>query len=304
MLLLNVKLTFLWSIFMSVNKFQSTSGSLEYSDSGLGQPVLAVHGAMGGYDQSEILAKTILPQNLRVIAVSRPGYLGTPLSSGATPEQQADRFVELLDYLGLAKVIVVAISGGGYSSIFFANRYPSRCKGLILCSSTGGPNDSKVPFSFSVFTFLSRFQFLVKFLQKQSEKNIEKALKRAIPQDDIRANFLQDEQSLALYKELSSGMFKDLHLRLAGTKNDIEVTKKLEYPLKSITVPTLIIHGTSDQVVPFEKHGKRLAEEIPNSNLYLAERGEHVTIFTHRQTVCQKVEQFLDSIFHPRKVGE
>ncbi len=289
---------------MSVKLFQSKSGPLEYSDNGVGQPVLAVHGAMGGYDQSEILAKTILPQGYRVIAVSRPGYLGTPLLNRTSPESQADLFAELLDHLEIDKVIVAAISGGGYSSIFSSNRYPSRCRGMILCSSTGGPNDSKVPFSFSIFTFLARFNFLVSFLQKQNNKNIEKTLKKAIPQDDIRTSFLQDENSFALYKELSNGMFNDLHLRLAGTKNDIEVTKELVYPLKDVIVPTLIIHGSSDQVVPFEKHGKRLKDEIPNSRLYLAERGEHVTIFTHRKSVCHEVEQFLAGVSEAMQEGE
>lgn len=59
--------------------FNSTFGPLEYSDTGSGEVILAIHGAMGGWDQSEILAKTVAPDGYRVIAVSRPGYLGTPL---------------------------------------------------------------------------------------------------------------------------------------------------------------------------------------------------------------------------------
>jgi pimeloyl-ACP methyl ester carboxylesterase len=40
-------------------------------------------------------------------------------------------------------------------------------------------------------------------------------------------------------------------------------------------------------------HGKRLAEKIPGAKLCLAEGGEHVTIFTHRDQVQEAVRQFL-----------
>lgn len=80
--------------------------------SGHGPAVLALHGAMGGYDQSAILAQALVPDGHRVIAVSRPGYLGTPPAVGTTPEGQADALAALLDALGLADAAVVAVSGG------------------------------------------------------------------------------------------------------------------------------------------------------------------------------------------------
>lgn len=64
---------------MSVTTFQSISDSVEYCYYGAGQSMRAGHGVTSGYDQSEILVKTVLHQNYRVIAVSCPGYLGTPL---------------------------------------------------------------------------------------------------------------------------------------------------------------------------------------------------------------------------------
>jgi len=42
---------------------------------------------------------------MRVIAVSRPGYLGTPLADGETPEAQADLYAALLDTLGIARAV-------------------------------------------------------------------------------------------------------------------------------------------------------------------------------------------------------
>jgi pimeloyl-ACP methyl ester carboxylesterase len=68
---------------------------------GEGPAVLALHGAMGGYDQGLILARTIGPPGYRFVSVSRPGYLGTPLCAGRTPEEQADLLAHLLDALGI-----------------------------------------------------------------------------------------------------------------------------------------------------------------------------------------------------------
>jgi pimeloyl-ACP methyl ester carboxylesterase len=65
-------------------------GPVEYAEVGAGPAVLCLHGAMGGYDQSLLLARSAGAPGFRYLAVSRPGYLGTPLSRGRTPEEQAD----------------------------------------------------------------------------------------------------------------------------------------------------------------------------------------------------------------------
>jgi pimeloyl-ACP methyl ester carboxylesterase len=45
---------------------------------------------------------------------------------------QADAFVQLLDHLGIDKVVVVGISAGAWSSLQFAVRHPDRCRALVL----------------------------------------------------------------------------------------------------------------------------------------------------------------------------
>ena len=79
---------------------QTSRGGVEITDTGEGPAVLTLHGAMGGHDQSELLAETIGPRGHRYVNVSRPGYLGTPLASGPSPEAQADLLAALLDALG------------------------------------------------------------------------------------------------------------------------------------------------------------------------------------------------------------
>ena len=66
-------------------------GRVECAVSGEGPAILLLHGAMGGCDQSLLLGRSALGNSgFRFIAVSRPGYLGTPLASGKAPEHQAD----------------------------------------------------------------------------------------------------------------------------------------------------------------------------------------------------------------------
>ena len=258
--------------------------------------ILTIHGAMGGYDQSDILGRTIGPEGYRYISISRPGYLKTPLKGREAPKDQADLIAALLDTLHINRVVVFAISGGGYSAIHFALRHSDRCTGLVLCSTTGGINDTPIPFSFTVLKFLARIPFIVKLMRRKIERDIEGTLKKSVSFPDILSRTTGDKETMALFKELSVGLMKDMHLRLPGTVHDIKVTQAHGYTLDRIRVPSLIIHGSHDPQVPFNEHGRKLAEEIPNARLYKAEKGEHVTIFTHRDEVKTAVADFLDEV--------
>lgn len=63
---------------------RTNSGPIEYTTVGDGYPVLVVHGAGGGYDQGLILAQ-FEGDDFRRIAISRFGYLRTPLPANASP---------------------------------------------------------------------------------------------------------------------------------------------------------------------------------------------------------------------------
>ena len=97
--------------------------------------MLAVHGAMGGYDQGVILARAIGAPGYRHVAVSRPGYLGAPLTAGQTPEEQADCCAAILDALGIVAAAVMAVSGGGPCARQFTLRHRARCRGLVLVAT-------------------------------------------------------------------------------------------------------------------------------------------------------------------------
>ena len=115
----------------------TSRGLIEYAttgDSG-GPAVLVIHGTPGGYDQGLITALRIGPERLRVIAPSRPGYLGTALNVGKTPRDQADAYADLLDALSIRRAAIVGLSGGGPSSLQFAAHHADRCAALVLISA-------------------------------------------------------------------------------------------------------------------------------------------------------------------------
>lgn len=111
---------------------KTSFGDLEYAAIGQGEPILVIHGAAGGFDQALDLTGSLAEQGYRLIAPSRFGYLRSTLPDRPTTAMQADAYVELLDHLGIAKVNVVSVSAGAWSSLQFAIRHPERVRALIL----------------------------------------------------------------------------------------------------------------------------------------------------------------------------
>jgi pimeloyl-ACP methyl ester carboxylesterase len=268
-------------------------GPVEYVAQGEGPAVLALHGAMGGYDQGLILAQTIGEAGYRFVAVSRPGYLGTPLTSGRTPEEQADLYADLLDELGTEKTAVMAVSGGGPSALQFALRHRDRCWGLVLVSTCGNKVETKVPFSFQLTKLLARWAWFVAAMRRRTERDPERSARRSITDSALRARTIQDPEAWPLFKALLMSTFDRMPLRLPGTDNDIAVTRTTAYPLEQIAVPVLVVHGTADRMVPFTQHAQPLVARIPGAELLAIDGGEHVSIFTHRDEVRARVTRFL-----------
>src|SRR6185436_7385370 len=82
---------------------ETPCGRIEYAAMGKGRPVLLVHGAGGGFDQSIYFGHALADRGFRIIAPSRFGYLRTPLPADASPAAQADAHACLLDALGISR---------------------------------------------------------------------------------------------------------------------------------------------------------------------------------------------------------
>jgi len=276
---------------MTPARIQTARGEVEYVE--LGEPgpvVVTLHGAMGGWDQSAILARAIVEPGFRVLALSRPGYLGTPSASGESPEAQADLYAAMLDALGVERAAVVAISGGGPSAIRFALRHAGRCASLVLVSTVGSPDVPRPPLAFHVMTWLARRRWFAARLERPQGPEVR--ARRAIPDANVRARTLADPVAGPLLRELLASTRHRMADRLTGTRLDIEASRR-NVALENVRVPTLVVHGTADRVVPFSRHGAELARRIPGAELLAVDGGDHVAIFTHREMIAPRVRAFL-----------
>lgn len=276
----------------------TAKGAIEHIDRGQGRAVLTLHGGMGGYDQSWLLARALLADlfDIRVVAVSRPGYLGTRLAVGETAEQQADAYAALLDVLKIDRVVVAAVSAGGPSALQFALRHPDRCAALILVSTATGKLDVRpeIKSRMRMMGLLARIPGVPLLLRRQVLRNPHAAAARAIRDQATRVRTLADPEAASLLKSLQAGVMTRLRARLPGTTNDTNRFEALpDFPFEKIAVPTLVIHGAADAVVPVA-HGRAAVSRIPGAEMVEIPGGEHFVLFTDRGPIRRATAVFLE----------
>src|SRR5262249_21779045 len=115
----------------------------EFAMAGTGPVILQIHGRASGYDQPLALSWDLHEAGFTVLTPSRPGYLRTPLTVGAIPEQAADALACLLDILGIDQVRLMGTSGGGPTALQFALRHPGRVRGLVLRRPSASATSSR-----------------------------------------------------------------------------------------------------------------------------------------------------------------
>jgi pimeloyl-ACP methyl ester carboxylesterase len=264
----------------------TAKGPVEYADRGQGAPVLCVHGGPGGCDQGLGLGELFQVNGFRIIAPSRPGYLGTPLATGSTPEEQAGAHAALLEALHIEKAAVIGASAGGPSSYLLAALYPEKVSALMeidsVCLSYKidvTPMQEKM-FLSRAGIWLTRFfldhfpEASVKsFLSTESTLNRQEIAERA-------KHIIQDEGKLAFLWFLMQTMSQRFDQRQAGVHNDLFQMAAIErLPLATVACPTLIMHGTADKDVP-PSHAEWAQAAIPGAELYWLPGGSHIGFWT------------------------
>lgn len=117
---------------------------MEFAERGEDGPVVVViHGSPGGYDQGLVYGRELLRRGCRILSLSRPGYLRTPLTTGAFYEEQADAIASLITSRGISACSVLGISEGSPCAMQLASRHPEIVTSLVLL---GPPGESPRPF--------------------------------------------------------------------------------------------------------------------------------------------------------------
>jgi 2-hydroxy-6-oxonona-2,4-dienedioate hydrolase len=273
---------------------QTPCGPIEYAVVGDGPPVLVVHGAGGGFDQGLDIARPLTERGFRVIAVSRFGYLRTPLPADASPAAQADAHACLLDALGLQRVAVFGASAGAPSSMQLALRHPQRIRALmLLVPATYVPRPGGAPSVTSprgmtrLMDIGLRSDFLFWAMARLARATMIRAILGTPP---------VLEQGVSLAEQARLQMMLDhiqpISQRRVGLLNEAVVVPSLQrYALERINVPTLTISFADDLYGTYDG-ARYTAEQIRGARFIGYPTGGHMGV-GHQQDVFNEITRFL-----------
>jgi pimeloyl-ACP methyl ester carboxylesterase len=261
---------------------ETALGTVEYVDVGAGDPVLFVHGSPGGADQGELMTRFLVAAGRRVVAPSRPGYLGTPLSdANATPAAQAALHVALLDALGIDRVSVMCWSGGGPSTYLLAGGHPDRVASIAALAAVSGP-----------FTFEGGIDDkllagrLGPWLMREMARHSGRSLVRStlaeegdLSKDELK-ELVEQVWDDPTRREFVLALSATVAGRKVGLANDHRQFPQIgDLALGDVQAPVLLVHGTADADVGPE-HSDRALAALPEAELLSVDGGTHLATWT------------------------
>jgi len=272
----------------------SRFGDLEFAIAGTGKPLLMIHGAGGGYDQSLFFAQRLVEAGYQVIAPSRFGYLGSALPADASSENQADAFVDLLDHLQIANLPVIGGSAGALSAVQLAIRHPERVTALIPVVPIGyyeGYDSEAVtpPLLQMAMVTVLRSDFLFWLALTVSPDAVTGSVLATDPELVHSASTDEQARIAAVRREILP-----VSERARGIVNDTDLSTH-PYPvaLEAITAPTLIISSEDDKFGTAAV-ARELAAGITGTQLLIFPEGGHVYV-GHDAELFAAITAFLAS---------
>lgn len=273
---------------LKVGSENSAPVELYYEDYGSGSPVVLIHGWPLSGRSWENQVPALVSAGHRVMTYDRRGFGASSQPwTGYDYDTLASDLNELLTSLDLRDVTLVGFSMGGDEIARYIGNY-------------GTDRVSKAVLASAVPPFLYK-----------SDDNPDGGLDDATIQqfkDGVRGDriafldgFTQSFFTAGERSDLVSEPNRLYHRDIAafaspkGTLECIEAFGRTDFrdDLSKFDVPTLIIHGDSDGIVPFEVSGKRSHEAIPGSSLALIEDAPHGLNATHAEQFNRALLDFL-----------
>ena len=260
-----------------------------YKDWGSGQPILFSHGWPLSADMWDAQMLFFASRGYRAIAFDRRGFgRSSQPWNGYDYDTFADDIAGLVEHLDLQNVVLAGFSmGGGDIVRYIARKGTSRIAKLALVSAVtpifGKADDHPSGVDLSVFA------------------GIRAGLAADRPQflDDFSTLFYGTNRPGA---KVSQGVFKQtliiaLQASIKGTIDCVTAFSETDFrpDMAAIDVPTLVIHGDDDQVVPFETTGKLAAAMIRGATLKVYAGAPHATAQTHADQLNEDLLAFIQS---------
>jgi 2-hydroxy-6-oxonona-2,4-dienedioate hydrolase len=270
-------------------------GPIEYQEAGAGSPLLMVHGSGGGHDQGLVFAGALAQQGIRVIAMSRFGYLRTPMPVDASPAAQADAHACLLDALGIQQAAVMGGSAGGPSAMQMAIRHPGRVSALVLLvplaykpSTVGDSVAPLSPWAENLILRLIGSDFVFWTALHLARDQVIKYVLATPPEQVATAS----QQERARVDRVLQNILP-ISTRAQGLRSDSVLGKGIaRYALETIRAPTLVISVRDDGFGTYAS-AEYTASQIAGAKFIGFESGGHLWV-GHDDEVLAAIVKFLN----------
>ena len=278
--------------FITVGTEGAADIKIHYEDYGTGKPVVLIHGWPLSSRSWEGQVPALVAAGHRVIAYDRRGFgQSSQPWGGYDYDTFAADLKKILDELDLQDVTLIGFSMGGGELARYVGTYGTeRIAKLVFASAVtpylwksednpDGGVDKALAEWFSTGLTGDRPKFLAEFLVSFFSAGPPSLLnKPKVSAEQIAYNL--DIAEVASPK---------------GTLDSTEAFATTDFrdDLTRITVPTLVIHGDSDNIVPFEVSGKRTAAAIAGSELVVIKDAPHGLTVSHTLEWNEHVLRFL-----------
>lgn len=265
------------------------SGAIElyYEDHGEGTPVVLIHGWPLSGASWEKQTAALLAAGRRVITYDRRGFGQSDKPAlGYNYDTLAADLDVLMTYLDLSEATLVGFSMGGGEVARYLGTYGSgRVSGAVFMAA--------VP------------PYLVKTADNPDgmDRSAFEGIQKAIAEDRpaFLAGFISDFYNVdTLGDKLVSEEVVKLSWAVAAGASPAATMDCVQAwltdfreDLKRIDVPTLVIHGDADRILPFEATGRRTHELVKGSRLVTVKGGPHGLNWTHAEEVNRELLEFL-----------
>jgi len=273
--------------YVTVGKENSGDIELYYEDHGSGQPIVMIHGyPLSGVSWEKQLP-VLLEAGYRVISYDRRGF---GKSSQPTAGYNYDTFAEdlrkLVIQLKLRDYILVGFSMGGGEVARYFGKYGSDgvSKAVIisgvppyLLKTADNPEglDAGVFDGIQKAVAADRYAFFTGFFQ--NFYNTDALLKTRVSEQVVQASW-----------NIAAGSSATASLACVSTWHE-----DFRQDLARIDVPTLVIHGDADRILPITATLLRTAKLIKGARQLIVKDGPHAVIWTHAEEVNAGLLSFL-----------
>jgi pimeloyl-ACP methyl ester carboxylesterase len=252
---------------------------------GGGIPVVMVHGLPGTYKDFDPLIPKL--PGMHLFAIDRPGFGWS--NGGWLPYQdEIDALHDFLTQLKISPAIIVGHSFGGTVALGLARRYPQDVAKLVLLAPGAGGLKSDVGSLFQARWALFSQLPVVKSVIKYTIGNV---VLRLSAHFGVREAFAPGPIDPAFEKRLLAVSLTPGNIdSYAHEMLELDDTMRwLDDNVDAIRVPSVIVAGTDDQMVPF-RHAQLLSQTLPGTSLVSVD-GSHMVQYLHPDVVAAEINK-------------